>query len=282
MNNQSLIDAHVSDDDFFALLVESTRRETVTHGVTLPGFPEEVYQRNSIGSFGETALREGFGFYRQIKGFAPECGNPISADTRILDFGIGWGRIIRFFLKDVLVENIYGVDVDPYMIELCKDTNVPGTLCVINPLPPTKLPDASLDIIFAYSVFSHLSQDAADSWIEEFNRLLKPGGIVVATTQARNFIDYCEQLRNQQPEFEWHEKLRRSFVDTQAAFAAYDRGEFLFSPTGGGESRPSSFYGEALIPSAYMQKHWIKWFILKDFIVHSSYTVQNVFLLQKT
>jgi predicted RNA methylase len=57
-----------------------------------------------------------------VVGSSRTFGRPLSPETRILDFGCGWGRILRFFLKDVPAKNLIGVDVDPEVIEICKET----------------------------------------------------------------------------------------------------------------------------------------------------------------
>src|SRR5438034_9443625 len=58
----------------------------------LPRLPDDQIQKGFVGSSGQRALREGFQFYRAVKWHCRELGRPISAETRILDFGCGWGR----------------------------------------------------------------------------------------------------------------------------------------------------------------------------------------------
>ena len=45
------------------------------------------------------------------KYFEIYCDKEIK-DSKILDYGCGWGRIIRFFLKDVPSRNLFAVDPD--------------------------------------------------------------------------------------------------------------------------------------------------------------------------
>ena len=42
--------------------------------------------------------------------------------------------------------------------------------------PPLRFADGSFDIVYAYSVFSHLSERVQLRWVEEFARILRPGG----------------------------------------------------------------------------------------------------------
>ena len=222
----------MTDREWFDLLDKSAENKP-TDDIELPGFPSEEFQRSTIGNAGPGALVEGQRFYTLIKQYAHRLGVSLDPqETTILDFGCGWGRMTRFFLKDVAAENLHGVDVIPFMIRTCKATISHGNFSVVTAEPPTRFAANSFDIIFAYSVFSHLAENVHIKWIEEFSRLLKPGGILVATTQPRRFIALCESLRDKPPESTWHKSLANSFLDINAAYADYDNGKFLYSATG--------------------------------------------------
>ena len=222
----------------------------------LPSFPAPELQEAFVGTSDRQTLAEAFNFYRSIKRRCRELGRPISPEWRILDFGCGWGRMIRFYLKDVPAENLYGIDVDAAAIEICR-RSMPGVCFeVVEPLPPSALAEGSFDLVFAYSVFSHLAEDAQLQWVREIARLLAPGGLLFATTQKRSFLEYCNSLTPEQATTVWLKSLIRSFRPLEEHLARYDRGEFLYSPTGGGGVRESSFYGEAVIPESYAARTW--------------------------
>jgi len=44
-------------------------------------------------------------------------GRALTPETHVLDFGCGWGRIIRFFLKDIDPARLHGTDVFEEMVE---------------------------------------------------------------------------------------------------------------------------------------------------------------------
>lgn len=246
----------LSDDNWLKVLIHSVDTPSY-RGFPLPGFPAEGLQTGIVGSSNESALREGFNFYCAVKALCADHCQPLGAGTRLLDFGTGWGRYSRIFMKEIAPDNILGVDVDPSLVQVCRNTFPYCNFETVPPFPPTELPTGHFDLVVAYSVFSHLSEAAATAWIEEFARILAPGGMIAVTTQGRRFLEYCEHIRRSgEITHPWHLKLAQSFTDLQAAQAAYDRGEFLYSATGGGDARPSSFYGEALVPPGFVQRVW--------------------------
>lgn len=135
--------SHIMDQKWLDLLIKSIEMPVI-QGVYFPGFPPDQSQMSNVGSSGEPALRSAFSFYCEIKRHATNLGVELAPNTKVLDFGCGWGRIIRFFLKDVLADNLYGIDVDPEMIGLCQKFARCGNYAVCNPMPPTMFSDNTL------------------------------------------------------------------------------------------------------------------------------------------
>jgi 2-polyprenyl-3-methyl-5-hydroxy-6-metoxy-1,4-benzoquinol methylase len=271
----------LSDPEWLAILVRSLD-EPVIDGVRMPGFPNEGVQRSTVGSSGAQPLQEVFNFFSAVKRYGDQLGRPLQTDAHVLDFGCGWGRILRFFLKDCGPANLWGIDVDPELVGICRTTMNCATFDAIDPLPPTAFQDESFDVVVAYSVFSHLAEHASIAWVKEITRLLRPNGMMVVTTEAREFIELCRSLRGREHEFGWHKALANSFVDTEAAYRAYDAGEFLYAPTGGGSYRPADFYGEALIPEDYVRTRWTKYLQFIDFVSDPRVLPQALIVMQKS
>jgi SAM-dependent methyltransferase len=270
-----------SDEEFLNLLCKAEHTPEID-GIRLPAFPDEELQKQFVGvSGGDTLRGDSWKFYKQVKQYARRYDVLINENTKILDFGCGWGRSTRYFFKDTKSENIVGVDIDPALIRICKDTLPSGKYFTCSYRPPSNFADNSLDIVIALSVFSHLCEEVAAQWIEEFARVLKPGGILVATTGGAGFLDYCQSLRNDpsQRTSLWHETILNAFEPLDDSRRRFNIGEFLYAPTGGGGVRESRFYGEALIPKAYISSKWGKIMEFKDYRYDGS--GEAVFVLQK-
>ncbi len=255
----------MSDLKYLLLLIMSTRRP-IYRGVRLPGFPENTVQRQFTGSFGWRALLEAYNFYRRAKKYCTSLGNPIENGTTILDFGCGWGRIIRFFFKDTGCENLFGADVDSKMIDFCGEEMHCGSYFLVSPEPPSVFQDATIDMVYAYSVFSHLAECTATNWMSEFSRILKPGGLLIATTRDKSFLDACEALRGKDHGSAHQQTMSRIFIPASKYKEDYDKGKFVHAATGGGGVRDESYYGETLIPREYIEAQFTKYLSLREFV----------------
>jgi hypothetical protein len=128
-----------------------------------------------------------------------------------------------------------------------------------------------------------LSEEIHKKWLAEFYRILKPGGLLIATTRPRRFIMECADHRRLQDLPFYLTGAAASFPDSQEALRDYDGGRYCFSGTGGGGVRDSSFYGEACISKAYVEREWPSVFSFVTFLedsIHRAFD-QNVIVARK-
>jgi SAM-dependent methyltransferase len=241
----------MNDDEWFNTLCRSVR-ETVCgiDGAPLPTFPPDALQIATVGAAGEAALREAWTFAVDCTMRFRSSPRWHAANKTLLDFGVGWGRITRCFLRDFQSRNLVGIDVDGNLLSICREAFGTAQFLLCDPFPPSELKDQSIDFIVGYSVFSHLSEAACLAWMQEFARLLRPGGMIALTTRGRWFFDRAESLKafHQDPHCRM---LAGMFDDFAQAKARYDRGEFVHANIGGGGVRGADFYGETFIPEGY-------------------------------
>ena len=263
----------VDDEEWLKLLLLGQEGRPELRGV-LPGFPEDGLQIESTGLAGPPALRQAFPIYRLFKGLFEQHGGRLSDCERVLDFGCGWGRILRFFLKDVDPGTLWGIDAREKMIDVCRQTIAGCHFERAGPWPPAPLEDASVDFVYAFSVFSHLSEAMHAQWLEEFHRILKPGGLLIVSTRNRNFIEVCDGFRAH-PELAPHlAHLRGLFADTRGSLKAFDDGQYCYDVVAG-----NWWSGEACIPRGYVARHWAR-FTLLDYIDDPARCEQNVIVVR--
>jgi len=261
-------------------LIQSVN-ENVIDGVVFPSFPEKSLQESFVGSSNAEALVDASLFYNIITSNLERLNCPLTPDSRVMDFGCGWGRIGRLFYRDLRQENLYLVDSWQMVIDKCKETGIYGQLLKTEILPPLIFGDNQFDLIYAFSVFSHLSEMASNKWISEFHRVLKPGGHIIVTVQGRSFIDFCKMLRMGNPRNVWEESLANSFTNEAEAYETYDNGGFLYVPSGGGPELPPDIYGDAIVSKGYVEKHWATSLKLIDFVDDRAQLPQAYVILQK-
>ena len=256
----------------------------------MPSFPSAEIQRSFVGSSNEDAINEAWSFYALMSDRSKKYGLRLDRRNYVLDFGCGWGRYARMFLRDVPASHIYCADTWDLPLDVCRDTGVPGQMVRLQPMPPSPLPSARFDLAFAYSVFSHLSPKAHLAWRTELARVMKPNGIVFVTTQARWFLLQCRHFREHPDEIShpWHKKLANSFVDYEGSVSKYDRGEFLFAANPQElESDPPElapdFYGQAVVPRGYFESQWSHdaGFEVLEFIEDRSRCEQAIAIIRK-
>ncbi len=103
------------------------------------------------------------------------------AGKRILDFGCGAGRTLRHFAPLAAEAEVWGCDIDEASVTWLRDHLCPPFQVFTNgPEPPLDQPSASFDLIWAVSVFTHLTDNWAD-WLVELHRLLRADGLLFLT-----------------------------------------------------------------------------------------------------
>lgn len=219
-------------------------------GLTPPAMPSVAMQNQFVGSDGRAALSEASIFCEKLREAALKCGQDTSADRRLLDFGMGWGRLYRILLNHYTPQSLFGIDIDPKCVELCSEAMPYGTF-QLSGSPPLAFAPATFDIVYAYSVFSHLAEHAFRTCMSEFARILKPGGLIVFTTLKGAHLDAWHRLSTGSDPW-YMDYLKRAEFDYKGWLARRANGEFLYVPTGGGDMRDSSFYGEAVVTEKFL------------------------------
>lgn len=204
----------------------------------LPAMASEQTQRTWTGAAGVELLKQTASFARQVENnYIRYRGKPLQGST-IMDFGCGYGRILRMMYYYSDPENIWGVDAWDMSLETCREARLLGNFAKSDDFP-TELPvaKAAFDLAFAFSIFTHLSPRAAEACLAAVRGHLKPGGLFIATVRPIEYWPFHDQTRGTQ---------------VAGAMAAEHRSQgFAYVPHNGpqGES-----YGDSSIDFAYFKR----------------------------
>jgi SAM-dependent methyltransferase len=182
-------------DDFGALLLSMPNRDYPNLSRLLPRMADAEVQRSWTGADGTVLLRQTLSFVRLLAyDFQRITGRPLE-DRTILDYGCGWGRIIRLMYYFANPAQTYGCDPWDRSIAICQSDGVLGNLAISEYLPKT-LPfdDQRFDLIYAFSVFTHLSERAMQTALQALHRVLSEDGVLVITIRPEEYWAYDQSV----------------------------------------------------------------------------------------
>jgi SAM-dependent methyltransferase len=126
---------------------------------------------------------------------------PLDEIGALLDWGCGCGRVLRHWqpLEDA---RVHGCDINPKMVAWCNE-HLPFADATVNELsPPLPYGDASFDLVYAFSVMTHLSEELQHEWVAECHRVLKPGGYFLFSTLGEYYVSRDRLTPEEQRSFE--------------------------------------------------------------------------------
>ena len=154
-----------------------------------------------VHSMARGLLAAGGGYYEanMIVDALELAGGSIGSVSRALDFGCSSGRAVRVLAAAYPEIEWSGVDPNREAIAWAQEHLTDIRFAVSPTEPPLPFGDASLDLVFAISIWSHFGEDAALRWLDEMHRLLIPGGYLVMTTHGPQSVAYDGQIGSRPP-----------------------------------------------------------------------------------
>jgi SAM-dependent methyltransferase len=160
----------------------------------------------------------------------------------ILDFACGPGRVACELKKLTRSCRFHGSDIDGEAIAWARENLAHVAEFSTNGIsPPTRHEHDFFDIIYCVSLFTHLDENLQNAWLAELARILKPGGILVATTHGR--LTYNALMRSEMVELK----------DRGIAHRVDRKGRFKL------DGLPD-FYQTTFHTPEYVAKAWGRWF----------------------
>jgi SAM-dependent methyltransferase len=208
-------------------------------------------------------LRGGLTDWRRVRDCLVRGGFEFDGGAEVLDFGVGCGRILRYFGLDAATCRFVGADVDAEAIEWCRESLDFARFEALPFVPPTSLAEHRFSAVYGFSVFSHLREAHHLAWLRELHRVTRPGAVLVLTVMglhcARLVRDGALPLPHPAPEA------------MRAAFPRLEAGELLYFPYERLEFRHEAnrahfaewdlmAYGSTYLAEPYVRRHWTEWF----------------------
>jgi SAM-dependent methyltransferase len=234
----------LTDEEWRDLLIRSIG-EAEIDGIPFPRFPLADVQNQMHGHSGEVSLQEAQDFYSFVKS-RPAIRQVMQPDACLLDFGSGWGRIARLFMRDFPLDRIFGFEPGRGYCAMARSLN--PYICFFNGdyTPDQTLPANRFDLIVGWSVFSHLSERSTGDWLEEMARVTRPGGCCLFTTWGLRFIELLvaaqEQIDDGKDVHWYYRDCLGGIGDIKEQRERYLNGRFVWFTT-----VPSELYGNAII-----------------------------------
>jgi ubiquinone/menaquinone biosynthesis C-methylase UbiE len=269
----------LDDEAWLNLLIRSIDQREID-GVRFPAFPGADIQRRYVGTDYADTLREAARFHALVKPRAYSLGMALTHGHKMLDFGCGWGRFMRYFWRDVGRRGLYGCDVGEEAVALCRELDVPGTVDRLYHFGRLPYADGSMDLAIAYSVFTHLPEKPHRHWLAEIARVLRPGGVFALTLEPRRFLDHVANIPTDTKDG-WARQLLPFGPQVPELKRRFDSGEIAFLPTGVSGDFSSEFYGDAAVPLGYVERHWSEWFVVREYVDDPTRFFQAVLVVQR-
>ena len=115
-------------------------------------------------------------------------GVPLSSLEDILDFGCGCGRVLRHW-KGHPDKKIYGSDMNGDLVEEARRCVPFANISKNSLVGKTTFADRSFDLVYAFSVLTHLDVEEQTAWLAEFRRILRPDGILLLSLHGAAYRD---------------------------------------------------------------------------------------------
>ncbi|OZI62966.1 class I SAM-dependent methyltransferase [Bordetella genomosp. 11] len=234
----------------------------------LPAMASEETQIQWTGASGYPLLFQTCAIARAMENGLYRFANKRLDGARVLDFGCGWGRLIRLMYRFTDPSEIYGCDPWDKSLELCKQAGLRANLAQSDYLP-SALPfeDGNFDFIYAFSVFTHLSERAASAAMAACRKSIKSDGIMMVTIRPLSYWEYHHANINP--------------IDVSRLHADHHEKGIAFRPHKRESVDGDITYGDTSISLDYIQRNWTEWEVIgQDVLLQDAYQTM-VFLRPK-
>jgi SAM-dependent methyltransferase len=141
-----------------------------------------------------------------------------------LDFGCGYGRVLRMLRAEYPRARVVACDVDRKAVDFCAEA-FDAEPVYSDPDPDRIAIEGPFDLIWSGSFFTHIGAEGWERFLSRLASLLAPGGVLVFTSAGRHVV---ELMRG-------GELARLNEASARELLADYDRTGFGFAEYPGRE-----------------------------------------------
>ena len=190
--------------------------------------------------------------------------HPFESASKVLDFGCGISRILRYLIEFCSGPQYYASEVVPDFIRWGQHAFPEATYLPQQNRPPLAMQEGSLEIIYAYSIFTHFEEKLHRLWLSELHRLLQPDGLLILTVHGETILRRCQGEEHVRKELcvvgrNYDDLLRKFYRDGYVFYKCYEPKHLA---KGGIDARK---YGIAYISQDYINKNWSNQFQLLEY-----------------
>ncbi|NGO50417.1 class I SAM-dependent methyltransferase [Allomesorhizobium camelthorni] len=197
----------------------------------------------------------------------------------VLDFGCGAGRLLRYLLLFLPQHRYAGCDVNMASVDWLNETFAPASFSAIHASPPSSYADASFDVVYGWSIFTHFNERLHVAWLEELWRITRPGGLVLVTVHNDALVGRYGT------EAKLVERMVARGADYDAVTEEYRRTGFSYWRAYPEEARQNGIdietFGMAFISRDYVRREWSRLFEVVDFVADADPKWQDLVVLRR-
>ena len=230
--------------EIFAHLLLEPPAATPALRAMLPSMASDDAQRHWTGASGALLMSQSLDFMRAVDAASREhLGHGISG--KVLDYGCGWGRLLRLLLWYVDPDRIYGVDPWDQSLSMCRQHNCPGQLALCDYVPSSLPFTECFDLIYAFSVFTHLSERTADAVLRVLSSHISSKGMLVITIRP--------------PEYWKAHGAWRAGYSAEGMLQQHEQHGFAFVPHERDAIDGDITYGDTSMTLDFLRHRWPDW-----------------------
>jgi SAM-dependent methyltransferase len=172
--------------------------DALKHANALP-LPPRHLQERVVGGYFVAFLKSATRTLSEFDGILKSAGKTLADFERVLDLGVGCGRVIRRFHELYPHAVLTGGDIDAEAVAWLQQNYASvGRFLALPHLPPTDLKTGEFEFGYAVSVFTHLDEQMQFAWLAELQRVVGPGGYLILTVHGKNHHEMVpEGIRSQ-------------------------------------------------------------------------------------